>query len=274
MDPPEGSGGGDGAPGEAGGLSALERRVSEAVDVEEMVTLLAELVPIRSLTGEPGEVEAQERVAEAMEAAGLETDVWELDFDRLRRHPAYSAEVERERGLGVVGRLGAGEGPTLALNGHVDVVPAGDEERWTRPPWRATVEDGWVYGRGTADMKGAVCAALHAAKALREAGAELEGTLSLQSVIGEEDGGCGTLAAVLRGYTGEGAVVLEPTRLAVAPAQAGALNFRLTVPGRAAHGALRAEGVDPVEKFVPLFRRIRELEAERNRRADDPLYAG
>lgn len=270
--------------GHTGELSALERRVVDALDVPAMLDLLGRLVAIESLAGR--ERPAQEAVARRMEELEMEPDVWAIDFDALRRHPAYAADVERDEGLGVVGGLGGGSGPpdrrgsgpsdgrTLILNGHVDVVPAGEPERWSRPPFELTVEGDRVYGRGTADMKGGLCAALGAAQALRDAGVELEGVLQVQSVIGEEDGGMGTLAALLRGHGGDGAIVLEPTDLALAPAQAGALNFRITIPGRAAHGALRGEGVDPIEKLLPLYRGILELEAERNQNVDDPLFAG
>jgi acetylornithine deacetylase len=97
--------------------------------------------------------------------------------------------------------------------------------------------------------------------------------LLAQSVIGEEDGGAGTLAAILRGYRANGAVVMEPTELAVVPAQAGALNFRLTVPGLAAHGCVREEGVSAIEKFMPLYQALVELERERNQGARDALFA-
>jgi len=85
---------------------------------------------------------------------------------------------------------------------------------------------------------------------------------------------CGTLATVLRGHTGDGAIVVEPTGLCIAPAQAGALNFRLTVPGAAAHGCVREEGVSAIELFIPLYRALMDLEARRNaeaRRRDDAL---
>lgn len=253
-------------------MQTIEQRVLDAIDVEGMLQYLGELVAVPSLSGQ--ETEAQEDVAAQMERCGLEVDVWELDFERLRQHPAFSVEVEREHGLGVVGVMGEDAGGrSLILNGHVDVVPVGDESNWHYPPWQGSIANGRVYGRGAVDMKGGLCCALFAARALRDAGVRLKGKLMIESAIGEEDGGVGTLATVLRGYRADGAVVVEPTELAVAPAQAGALNFRVTVPGRSAHGALREEGVNPIEKFIPIYQALMALEQERNQQVRDPLFA-
>jgi acetylornithine deacetylase len=263
-------------------VTALERRALDAVDMDALLDDLAGLVPFRSDGG--NETPVQEHMAGLMADLGLDVDVWEIDLDRLRAHPACTTEIDRERAVGVVGRTaGAGRpgptaptgapGRTLVLNGHVDVVPAGDLKLWTVPPWEATVRDGRVYGRGSVDMKGGLCCALAALRALRDAGTRPGGTVLLQSVIGEEDGGLGTLASIERGHTGDAAIVLEPTELMVAPAQAGAMNFRLTVPGRAAHGALRTEGVSPLDRFLPLYAAMRAFEAERNRDVVDPLFA-
>ena len=254
----------------SGTLTPEERRGAEAVDPERLFAVLADLIAIESVANR--ETPAQERVAEEMRAIGLQTDLWEIDFERLRRHPAYTADVMRREGLGVVGTMGGGTGRTLILNGHVDVVPAGEIERWTSPPFELTQRDGRLFGRGVVDMKGQLCSALAAAWALRDAGIELDGALQIQSVIGEEDGGAGMLATIERGHTGDGAIVVEPTEFVIAPAQAGALSFRLTVPGLAAHGALREEGVDPVEKFIPIFQRLRALESDRNRDVADPMF--
>ena len=254
-------------------MDPLEQRVLDALDVDGLIDLLCELIAISSLSGR--ETPAQERVAAEMERSGLEVDLWQLDLDELRRHPAYTTEVEREHALGVVGRLGQDRGGrSLILNGHIDVVPAGDLANWSYPPWQGTVDGGRVFGRGAVDMKGGLCCALFAARALHQAGIRLRGPLLVQSVVGEEDGGVGTLAAILRGYRADGAVVVEPTQLQVAPAQAGALDFRITVSGQAAHGCLREEGVSAIEKFIPLHQALMDLERERNQRVEDPLFAG
>jgi acetylornithine deacetylase len=253
-------------------MNGIEQRVLDAIDVDAMLAYLCELIAVRSECGQ--ETAAQEHVAAQMERIGLDVDVWELDFEQLRHHPAYSEEMNREYGLGVVGVMGEkGQGRSLILNGHIDVVPPGDEANWHYLPWQGTLADGRVYGRGAVDMKGGLCCALFAAKALRDAGVRLQGQLIIESVIGEEDGGVGTLGAVLRGYRADGAIIVEPTALTVAPAQAGALNFRLTVPGRAAHGSMREEGISAIEKFFPIYQAIMDLEQERNLGVDDPLFA-
>ncbi|MBW2370699.1 MAG: M20/M25/M40 family metallo-hydrolase, partial [Deltaproteobacteria bacterium] len=114
---------------------------------------------------------------------------------------------------------------------------------------------------------------LFAARALSKVGVRLKGKLMIESVIGEEDGGVGTLAAVLRGYKADGAIVVEPTNLAVVPTQAGALNFRVTIPGRSAHGSVRNQGISAIEKFIPIYAALMGLERDRNQAVREPLLA-
>ena len=252
-------------------LRRAERSALEALDFDGLVAFLLELIAIPSLDG--GESPAQRRVAAWMRDAGLETDTWPIDLEALSRHPDGCHEVDRDEALGVVGwygepaagraAVGSQAGRDLLLNGHIDVVPVGDQAAWTTPPWDPAVRDGRVYGRGAVDMKGGLVCALYALKAVRDAGVKLRGRLSVASVVGEEDGGTGALATILRGHSADGAVVVEPTKLHVVPAQAGSLMFRLTVHGLSAHGCVREEGVSAVEKFVPLLFALRRLEAER-----------
>jgi acetylornithine deacetylase len=259
----------------ASGLSAAERAALDHLDTGGLVAFLRELVAISSLDGE--ETPAQRRVADWMRAGGFVVDGWDIDVGETAAHPDFSCEVERVAAVGVVGRVGphrkSGTGRDLLLNGHIDVVPIGEPSAWTVDPWRGALRDGRVYGRGACDMKGGLCAALFAAKALRDARVPLRGRVLVASVVGEEDGGLGTLATLLRGHTADGAIVTEPTGLRIVTAGAGSLMFRLTVTGKAAHGSVRAEGVSAVEKFMPLFAAIRRLEAERNAVSGGELFA-
>lgn len=253
-------------------MDRVESRVLDSIDVDGMIEYLCELVSIPSFAGK--ETAAQRNVADKLRSIGLDVDSWEIDIEGLRKHPSFSMPIEREEGLGVVGVLGEDDGGrSLILNGHIDTVAPGDEGNWSHPPLKGTLSKGKVYGRGVADMKGGLCCAIFAAKAIRDAGVKLKGRLMIQSVIGEEDGGVGALATVLRGYTADAAVIMEPTELKVGPAHSGALAFSVRVPGKSAHACVREEGVSAIEKFIPLFNGLRALETERNERIDDPLYA-
>lgn len=99
----------------------------------------------------------------------------------------------------------------------------------------------------------------------------LRGSLLLQSVIGEEDGGLGTFATLLRGHRGDAAIICEPTRLNLIPAQAGALTFTLRIPGKSAHASVRLEGVSALEKYLDIHRKLIQLERERNREVKHSL---
>jgi acetylornithine deacetylase len=247
------------------GLSPVERVAAAALDETGLISFLRELVAIPSLDGE--ESAAQRHVAAWMRSEGFGVDEWDIDLAATATHPDFSCEVERDEAVGVVGWVGPTTkddgGRDLILDGHIDVVPAGELAAWSMDPWKGALRDGRVYGRGACDMKAGLCAALFAAKALRDAGVPLRGRVLVAPVVGEEDGGLGTLATLLRGHTADGAIVTEPTRLRIVTTGAGSLMFRLTVEGRSAHGSVRAEGVSAIEKFLPLFAAVRELEAVR-----------
>jgi acetylornithine deacetylase len=151
------------------------------------------------------------------------------------------------------------------LNAHVDVVPPGDLRTWEgADPFNGRVTRDTVEGRGACDMKAGLVASLWAVRGLTELKVPLRGDLVLATVVGEEDGGLGTYALLRRGWRAEACVIPEPTSLDIAPASAGALTFRITVPGAATHASRRLSGVSAIEKFIPIFSALRRLEKERN----------
>ena len=245
---------------------------ADAVDPEAIVHDLVELVRVRSVTGDEDTVAA--RLADRLEALGLDVEVFHPDPAAIREDPDWPGEEVARTALPVViGRIGRAAGPRLLLSGHTDVVPTGDPATWADDPWSGEVRDGWLYGRGACDMKGGVAAILGAVGALRVTGAldRLQGQLIVAFVPSEEDGGQGTLAAIRAGATGDLCVIPEPSSLDVVIAHAGAITFRLTVPGRAAHASRRTEGVSALDNLGDLIRALEADEARRNAAETEPL---
>jgi acetylornithine deacetylase len=243
------------------------------IDRDRLIDDLQTLVRIESVTG--SEEVVVDWAAGALQDLGLAVEVVRPDLETFQADPAWPGEEVPRLSLPVViGRAGReGGGPRLILSGHLDVVPPGDPGTWSADPWAAEIDDeGRLFGRGACDMKGGVAAIL---AAVRSIGAgvlhRLDGELLVVLVPSEEDGGQGTLAAIRAGATGDMAVITEPSRLDVVVAHAGAITFRLTVPGRAAHASQRREGVSALDKLFVLTRALEADEASRNGVETDPL---
>ncbi|MFF9489907.1 ArgE/DapE family deacylase [Streptomyces sp. NPDC014676] len=255
-------------------LTDEEAAALAAVDEGALGRTLLELVSVPSVTGSSAESELQHQLAGRLEWLGMEVDLWSLDLPALRAEPDFpGTEAPREEAWGLVGTTpDGGDGPTLILNGHVDVVPAGDPAAWDGDPFVPRVAGDLVHGRGACDMKAGLAAHLAALAAIRSAGIRLRGRVAAHFVVGEEDGGLGAYATLRRGHRGDACVIAEPTAATLITANAGALTFRIAVPGRAAHGSSREQGVSAVDAYLPLHRALVALETERNR-DPDPLLA-
>ncbi|MDF3039023.1 MAG: acetylornithine deacetylase [Thermomicrobiales bacterium] len=211
---------------------------------EETISLLQDLIRIPSVNPyfsnyeEPSrEGHVQDIFATRLDRLGATLDRWEPSAADLAKHaggPGYYPDRDFRGRPNLVATLpGSGGGQSLLLLGHADVVSAGDG--WTFEPFAAERRAGNIYGRGAADMKAGMAAAVAALEILRTAGIQLRGDVLLASVVDEEAGGMGTLAVVDRGYRADGAIIPEPTDLNVAPLCRGILWGRLTIPGRASH---------------------------------------
>ncbi|GCE30827.1 acetylornithine deacetylase [Dictyobacter alpinus] len=255
-------------------LTAIEQNVLASLDEQGLIQTLRDFLRIPSKTGQ--EAVAQRWLAQRMQDLHLEVDLWSIDVPALQQHPDFPGmEVDRSQheALGLVSSWqgSGGAGKRLIFNGHLDVVPEGDLTQWSHDPWGAELDDQFIYGRGACDMKGGLIAALYAIKAIKDSGVLLPGSLALQSVIGEEDGGLGTFATLLRGHTGDAAIVCEPTNLKLVPAHAGALTFLVHISGKSAHACVRLEGVSVLEKYLEIHRALIQLEKERNSNVTHPL---
>ncbi|MFJ3495823.1 ArgE/DapE family deacylase [Streptomyces sp. NPDC086091] len=255
-------------------LSGQEAAALAAVDEAAVARTLQELIRIPSVTGSAAESELQHDLAGRLERLGLTVDHWPVDLPALYADPDFPGrEAPREEAWGVVGETGdGGDGPTLILQGHVDVVPPGDPAAWEGDPFVPRVTGDLVHGRGACDMKAGLVAHLAALAAIRDAGVRLRGRVAAHFVVGEEDGGLGAFATLRRGHTGDACVIAEPTAGTVITANAGALTFRLTVPGKAAHASSREAGVSAIDSYLPLHVALARLEGVRNH-APDPLLA-
>ncbi|MFF7073773.1 ArgE/DapE family deacylase [Streptomyces pseudovenezuelae] len=255
-------------------VSDVEASALAAVDEAVIARLLLELLAVPSVTGSAAESELQHVLARHMERLDLDVDLWSMNLSELRAHPRFpGGEAPRTEAWGLVGGTRPrGDGPSLILQGHVDVVPPGDLARWEGDPFRPRVTGDVVHARGACDMKAGVVAILAALTAIRTAGARLRGRVSAHFVVSEEDGGLGAFGTLERGHTGDACIITEPTSGAFMTANAGALTFRIEVPGRATHGSTRYVGVSAVDAYLPIHRALARLEARRNTDVD-PLMS-
>ena len=248
-------------------------------DRARVIADLKALVAIPSLGGSAEEIAVQGHLAQRWRGEGWQVQTWDIDVASLTRRPDFPGmEVHREHALGVSGRrAGRGGGRTLLISAHTDVVPPGNPQAWSAEPFEPRLGDRGgreiLIGRGACDMKAGLVAAWEAVRIIEECGVDIRGDVVICPVSGEEDGGLGTYAAIEH-LVGEqqqrfdACIIPEPTDLAVIPANAGALTFRLRVRGAAIHASRRAEGVSAIEKFVPILTALRELEVRRNTTVD------
>lgn len=255
-------------------LSGLESSVLSTVEGsrEAAIRWLADAVRIPSITGAEGLI--TDFTVNGLRDAGLSVSVKPVGENLIKKYPAFAQECglgERPNVFGLW-RAASPTRPPLVLNGHVDVVPEGDPATWDHGPFSGDRDAGVVWGRGAADMKGGITAALFAIRALRAAGVELACDVQLQCVIAEETGGLGTLSAIDTEERPGAVIVLEPTECRVAPACGGIVVFSIAVRGRRSHTAVSWNGVSAMEKLWVVYGALAGLAERRNAELRHPLF--
>ncbi len=240
-------------------LDAVDRRFDEQTD------FLAEISSHATTRGK--EQNAQRVMDEQLRARGYRTDIWEIDVDDIAGLPGFSpvlGNYDQALNLVATHRGEARSGKSLILNGHIDVVPEGPLDMWRRPPYEPYCEDGWMYGRGTGDMKAGLVANLYALDALREAGFQPASDLYFQSVVEEECTGNGALACLQRGYRADAALIPEPFDEKLVTSQVGIIWLQVYLRGTPVHAMQTSSGVNAIEAAIPLIAALRRLEHDWN----------
>jgi succinyl-diaminopimelate desuccinylase len=238
-------------------MSDVRTRIVAQVDAlaGEAVAFASDLVRIPTVNP-PGE--NYEDCARAIGAA-LRRAGFEVEYHVAEDLPEHTAAHPRVNVVGA--RAGEGRGPVVHLNGHLDVVPAGDG--WTVDPFGGEVRDGRLYGRGSGDMKAGIASALFAAEAIRRAGVRLPGTVELSGTVDEESGGfAGVAWLARRGRIAAGrtdyVIIPEPLNVdRICIGHRGVYWFEVTTLGRVAHGSMPFLGVSAIEHMGAVLEAVR-----------------
>jgi acetylornithine deacetylase len=213
--------------------------LSQAVDESWCTNFLVQLLGFKSYGGAPGEADLARFLVRSMSDLGMDADLQPVSSGRFN----------------AVGRWrGTGGGRSLLFNGHVDTNPV--TSGWTVDPWGGLVRDGFIYGIGASNMKAGDAASFCAVKTLIDAGVRLPGDVVLTYVVGELEGGIGTLKAVEDGVRADCFINAEPTDLQALTLHAGAFDFVIELTGATRHLSKREEAVDAVAAACKLVQRI------------------
>lgn len=185
--------------------------------------------------------------------------------DLLSKHNIESTLLEFAAGrANLVAEISNGEGKTIGISGHMDVVSAGDESKWTHNPYEADIENGVIWGRGTSDMKSGLVALTLAFIELAES-KNFKGKIRLMATVGEEVGELGSKQLTDLGYADDLDAILvgEPCNVGVMYAHKGSLNYKLKATGIAAHSSTPELGKNAIENLLDVILLIRtEIEKQ------------
>jgi succinyl-diaminopimelate desuccinylase len=217
----------------------------------DQVRFLAELVRVPS-DNPPGDCAPHaRRTAELLEGLGFTVERHEVPSADVQAHGMISA-------TNLVVRRRFGNGPTIALNAHGDVVQPG--EGWSTDPYGAEIRDGVMYGRGVAVSKSDIATYAYALRALEASGAPLHGTVELHITYDEEAGGLvGPAWLLAQGLSKPDFAISAGFSYSVVVAHNGCLHLEVRIEGRSAHAARPDTGVDALEAATQILSGLYEL---------------
>jgi len=247
-------------------LRELELEVLQAVDSRKIVELTSSLVKIPSLNPPGEEKNLAEFIASWFEKRHFDFVLTEAVANR----PNVEVRLEGEGECAVKEMK---RKKTLVFNGHMDVVPPGCD--WVHDPFGGEIENGKVYGRGSADMKGGLAAMMILLEVLRsKAKNKLRGSVIFDAVVGEEIS-CpyGTYHMVKRGLRGDFAIVGEPTDMTICSAHKGNITYEITTHGKAAHASVPHTGINAIMKMHKIIGSLEKYGEEIKEKYNHPLLS-
>ena len=221
---------------------SIAKELLARIDEKASLDFLSRMARHKSYSETEGERVLANFMAQEMKKLGLETELTPVEGERVNA-------IGRKRG--------AGGGKSLLFNGHIDTNPA--TEGWTVDPWGGKVDDKFIYGIGVSNMKAGDAAYFCALRTLIDAGVKLKGDVILTFVVGELQGGVGTLAFIDQGLRADYFVNSEPTDLAALTMHAAAFTFVIELLGNTRHMSKREEAVDAIAAACDLIPRLNAM---------------
>jgi acetylornithine deacetylase len=212
------------------------------VDRAASLDFLSRMIQFKTYSNTPGELELAKFMVDALRGLGLEAELQPVEGERRN----------------AIGRWrGSGGGKSILFNGHIDTNPV--TEGWTVDPWAGKVDDKFIYGIGVSNMKAGDAAYYCAVKTLRDCGVRLKGDVILSFVVGELQGGIGTVRMIDQGVRADYFVNSEPTDLKALTLHAGAFNYIVELTGVTRHISKREEAVDAIAIAAEIVPRINAM---------------
>ncbi|KAH6976579.1 putative acetylornithine deacetylase/Succinyl-diaminopimelate desuccinylase and related deacylase [Ilyonectria destructans] len=220
------------------------------IDETHCLDLLSKLIQIKSYSQTNGELEATAFMAHRMKDIGLDATLHQFDSGK------------RQNAVGIWKGTGQGSKPTapksLLFNGHLDTNPV--SEGWTVDPWEGKIDEDFIYGIGVSNMKSGCAAYFCAVEALKSAGWQPRGDVVLTHVVGELQGGVGTMALIEQGHINKGTadyfINCEPSDIRAITMHSAALVFEIELLGVTRHMSAKEEASDSILAACRLIPRL------------------
>lgn len=210
---------------------------------EDHLQILKDIVEIKTVND--NEIEVAKYLKDLLEKHGIKADIDEIKGHNNRAN--------------LIASIGEGH-PVVAISGHMDVVSEGDSNNWQFPPFELTEQDGFLYGRGTSDMKAGLAALVIAMIEINQSGALKQGTIKLMATAGEEMQQLGSEQLYKEGYMDDvdALVIAEPSESGIVYAHKGSMDYQIVSRGQAAHSSMPVVGQNAIKPLLDFVRNIDE----------------